>query len=129
MGQTILLSCERCGCKKEMSVGVGLMSNDTEVIASCLNEEEAREWRELNRQQKIAFFDAQQKVFYCEHCKDLLCQLTVEIELTDGTTKVLGGQCERCQGKLTEISLRRHRMACPICKDGNLSWQQVGLWD
>lgn len=129
MGQRILLSCKECGCKKEMSVGVGLMSNNPEIIASCLNAEEAKSWRELNSQQKIDFFQAEQKVFYCEHCKDLLCQLTVEAELADGTKIVFGNRCETCHGELVEISLKTHHMPCPICKNGDLGWKQVGLWD
>ncbi len=129
MGKVILLSCERCGCKKEMSVGVGLMSNNPMVIASCLNKEEAETWRELNSQQKIDFFQAEQKVLYCEHCKDLQCQLTVEADLTDGTKVVFGRRCEKCQSELVEISLRTHHMLCPICKEGDLSWKEVGLWD
>lgn len=129
MGKVILLSCERCGCKKEMSVGVGLMSNNPAVIASCLNKEEAQAWRELNSQQKIDFFQAEQKVFYCEHCKDLQCQFTVEADLTDGTKVVFGRRCEKCQSELVEISLRTHHMPCPICKEGDLSWKETGLWD
>ena len=65
MGKVILLSCERCGCKKEMSVGVGLMSNNPAVIASCLNKEEAQAWRELNSQQKIDFFQFRSPYMDC----------------------------------------------------------------
>lgn len=129
MGQRILLSCESCGCKKEMSVGAGLMSNNPDIIASCLNKKESAEWRQLYEQQKTDTFHAQQKVFYCEHCNDLFCQLTVDAVLTDGRKVTFGDRCKKCDTKLQEVNLEAHHMACPICKAGLLSWKQTGLWD
>lgn len=129
MGKRILLSCDRCGCKKEMSVGAGLLSNNPDIIASCLNEKEAGEWRRLYGENKVSSYQAQQKVFYCEHCKDLFCQLTVNAGLTDGTEIIFGNRCEKCGGELEEISLETRHMVCPVCKVGDLSWKQVGFWD
>lgn len=129
MGQRILLSCDVCGCKKEMSVGAGLMSRNAEVAASCLGEEDAGEWRQLYGQGRVSFFRSKQKVFYCERCKDLVCQLVVEAELTDGSKITLGDRCQTCRGELDEVDLEMHHMICPICKKGDLSWKQVGLWD
>ena len=129
MGQRILVSCDRCGCKKEMSVGAGLMSNNPEIIASCLNGEEAKEWRRMRSRQEIDSFRAEQKVFYCERCKDLFCRLTVDAALTDGGKVTFGNQCEKCHGELREVSLEARHMRCPICKEGDLSWKQVGFWD
>lgn len=129
MGQRILLSCESCGCKKEMSVGAGLMSNNPDIIASCLSKEEGTEWRQLYDRQKIDSFHAQQKVFYCEDCNDLFCQLTVDTVLTDGKEIIFGDKCKKCGNKLQEVSLEAHHTICPRCKVGDLSWKQVGFWD
>ncbi len=129
MGQRILVSCDQCGCKKEMSVGVGLMSNNPDVIASCLDGKEAEEWKRLYSCQKINYFQAEQKVFYCDHCKELSCRLVVDADLKDGSTVTLGNQCGKCGAKLQEVSLEAHHMVCPVCKIGDLSWKQVGLWD
>ncbi len=129
MGQRILISCDACGCKKEMSVGAGLMSNNSEVIASCLPQAEAEEWKRLCEQQKVRFFNAQQKVFYCDKCHDIFCLLTVEAELTDGSRIILGNHCTQCGEELQEIELQAHHMICPICHTGDLSWKQIGLWD
>lgn len=129
MGQRILISCDTCGCKKEMSVGAGLMSNNPEVIASCLPQSEAGEWRKIYDQQKVRFFNAQQKVFYCKVCNDLFCNLTVDAELTDGSKVTFGNYCTQCGGELQEVDMQAHHMVCPICRTGDLSWKQVGLWD
>lgn len=129
MGQRILLSCDSCGCKKEMSVGVGLMSRNPDVIASCLDQEEAAEWRQQYNQQRISSFQAEQKVFYCGHCNDLFCRLIVDAVLTDGAKIVFGSKCEKCGNELKEIGLEAHHMVCPICRTGDLSWKQAGLWD
>lgn len=128
MGQRIVLSCEKCGCQKTMSVGSGLMSNNAEVIASCLNQKEAGDWQRLCQENKISFFRASQRVFYCGHCNDLLCQLSVDIELTDGNKMVLGNMCGVCGKELQEIELQAHPI-CPLCKSGELSYKQIGLWD
>lgn len=129
MGKRILLSCDKCGCKKEMSVGTGLMTNNPDIIASCLNEEEAKEWTQLYSQNKISFHQAKQKVFYCDHCRGLFCQLTVDATLTDGKEMTFGNKCEKCGNELEEISLETRHMVCPVCKEGDLSWKQAGLWD
>lgn len=128
MGQRILLSCEKCGCKKEMSVGVGLMSNQPDIIASCLNEEEANKWQQLYHNKKVASFRAEQKVYYCENCKDLFGLLSVDAELTDGNKVTFGNKCRTCRKELEPIELQAH-MKCPICKSGDLHWKQTGLWD
>lgn len=129
MGQRILLSCAACGCKKEMSVGAGLMSRNEDVIASCLPQGEAAEWRRLYEGQKITSFRAEQKVFYCDHCKDIFCRLVVDAELADGSQIVFGNRCAQCGGELREVDLQAHHMICPICGEGDLSWKQVGFWD
>lgn len=112
-----------------MSVGAGLMSRNPDVIASCLKEGETGKWRRLYNGQKIDSFRAQQKVFYCEHCNDVFCQLTVDAVLMDGKEITFGDQCEKCDNKLQEVNLEAHHMVCPICKVGDLSWKQVGFWD
>ena len=129
MGQRILLSCDICDCKKEMSVGAGLMSRNPDVIASCLSKAEAEEWRSLWEQKKVSSFRAEQKVFYCDQCKDLSGSLIVDAELTDGSSITFGNQCEKCGQELQEVSLQAHHMICPICSKGDLSWKQVGFWD
>lgn len=129
MGQRILLSCDICGCKKEMSVGAGLLSNRPDIAASCLAPEEAAEWRRLYDGGMISSFHAEQKVYYCKHCQDLVCQLAVDAFLTDGTEKIFGNRCEKCQGQLQEMDMQARHMACPICGKGDLSWKQVGFWD
>lgn len=128
MGQRILLSCTQCNHKKEMSVGVGLMSNNPDIIVSCLNTDEAEEWRQLYHSQKISFFQAEQKVFYCGHCNDLFCQLSVDMALVDGREITLGNKCQVCHKELLEIDTRANPM-CPICHSGVLNRKQIGLWD
>lgn len=129
MGQRILLSCDTCGCKEEMSVGAGLLSNRPDIIASCLTPKEAGEWQQLYDGKKIDSFRSEQKVYYCEHCQELVCQLTVNAILTDGTTRIFGDHCGKCQGQLREMDMQAHHMICPICGRGDLSWKQVGFWD
>ncbi len=129
MGQRILISCDMCGCKKEMSVGAGLLSRRPDIIASCLDSKDAETWRQLYDGKKIDSFRSQQKVYYCKNCKDLVCQLTVNARLTDGTEKILGNLCEKCHNELQEIDMEAHHMICPICGNGDLSWKQVGFWD
>ena len=128
MGQRIVLSCKKCDRKQEMSVGVGLMSNNPNVIASCLDKEEAKEWQQLNQNHKISSFQAEQKVFYCESCKEFFCLLTVDIQLTDGKKLTLGNKCKKCGQELREIKWRDH-VVCPVCNITDLDWKQVGLWD
>lgn len=128
MGQRILLSCTQCNHKKEMSVGKGLMSNNPDVIASCLNADEAEAWRQLYHSQKISFFQAEQKVFYCEHCNDLFCQLSVDATLADGQVITFGNKCRVCHNGLWEIDTRANPV-CPICHNGVLNRKQIGLWD
>lgn len=128
MGQRILLSCTQCNYKKEMSVGMGLMSNNPAIIASCLNADEAEEWKQLYNSQKISYFQAEQKVFYCDHCNDLFCQLSVDATLTDGREIIFGDKCQKCHSKLQEIDTQAKPM-CPICHSGVLNRKQIGLWD
>ena len=128
MGQMIVLTCERCGCREKMSVGGGLMTNNPDVIASCLNPSEAEEWKRLYQNKKVKSFQAEQKVFYCEKCKKLSCLLSVDAELTNGKEITLGDQCGKCQTKLQEIKWQE-KPICPICNTGKLEWKQVGLWD
>lgn len=128
MGQRILLSCTQCNHKKEMSVGMGLISNNSDVIASCLNTDEAEEWRQLYQSQKIRFFQAEQKVFYCGHCNDLFCQLSVDMTLEDGREKTFGNKCQVCHNEMQEIDTQASPM-CPICHSGVLNRKQIGLWD
>ena len=71
MGQRIALSCKDCGMHKEISVGVGLMSNNPDVIASSLSKEDAEEWKILLGQKKMTSFVAEQKAYYCPHCNDI----------------------------------------------------------
>lgn len=129
MGQRVLLSCDACSCKKEMSIGAGLLSNRPDIIASCLEPKEAEEWRKLYDGKSIGSFHAEQKVYYCKHCQDLVCQLTVNALLTDGTIKIFGNRCEKCQTELREMDMQVHHMICPICGKGDLSWKQIGFWD
>ena len=128
MGQIILLSCTQCNHKKEMSVGMGLMSNNPDVIASCLNTDEAEEWRQLYDSQKISFFQAEQKVFYCDHCNDLFCRLSVDATLTDGSEVTFGTKCQKCHNTMQEIDTQANPL-CPICHSGVLKRKQIGLWD
>lgn len=128
MGQRIVLSCEKCGFQKTMSVGSGLMSNNVDVITSCLDKEDAVKWQQLNSAKKISFFRARQKVYYCGHCNDLFCQLSVDAELIDGDKVVLGNRCEKCGNEMREINPENH-IICPICNGGELSRKQIGLWD
>lgn len=129
MGQRILAACDVCGTKKEMSVGAGLMTNNPDIIASCLNPEEAAEWKSLYSQQKVDSYRALQKVFFCDHCKDLRCQLTVSATLKDGTEVTFGDKCAKCHGALQEVSLEARHQTCPVCGKGDLSWKQTGFWD
>lgn len=128
MGQRITLSCKDCGLHKEIAVGSGLMSNNPDVIASCLNKEDAEEWKTLFEQKKIASFKAEQKAYYCAYCSDIFSPLLVEAELTDGSKVVLGNKCKKCNGEMYEIILQKHR-PCPACKGEKFSWQQTGFWD
>lgn len=128
MGQRIALSCKDCGLNKEISVGAGLMSNNPDVIASCLDKEDAEQWKTLYGQKKIASFVAEQKPYYCLHCNDVFSLLTVEADLTDGRKVILGNKCRKCHGGLHEIILQKHR-TCPVCKGGKFNWQQTGYWD
>ena len=112
-----------------MSVGAGLMSRNSDVIASCLNKEEAAEWRQLCDRQEVSSFQAEQKVFYCGHCNDLFCQLIVNAGLTDGKSVVFGNKCDKCGNELHGIDLEARHMVCPVCKTGDLSWKQTGFWD
>ena len=129
MGQRILTACDVCGIKKEMSVGAGLMTNNPDMIASCLNGEEAEAWKSLYSQRKVESFRASQKVFCCDHCRDLRCQLTVSATLTDGTEVTFGDKCAKCHGELQEVSLAAQHQICPVCGKGDLSWRQTGFWD
>lgn len=128
MGQRIALSCKDCGLHKEISVGSGLMSNNPDVIASCLVKEDAEKWKTLFEQKKISSFTAEQKAYYCAHCSDVFSLLTVEAELSDGSKIVLGNKCKNCNRELYEIILQKHR-PCPVCKGGKFGWQQIGFWD
>lgn len=128
MGQRIALSCKDCGLHKELSLGAGLMSNKPDVIASCLDKEDAAEWKELYDQKKVTSFQAQQKAYYCPYCNDVLSLFCVEAELTDGRKIVLGEKCKKCHGGVQEILMQKRR-PCPVCKGGNFSWQQIGFWD
>lgn len=129
MGQRILLSCDRCDCKKEMSVGAGLMTRRPDIIASCLNEKDAGEWRKLYDKNMVASYQPEQKAYYCGHCKELVCQFTVEAELMDGSKVVFGNKCNTCHHDLQEIDLEEENILCPVCGSGTLSWQRTGLWD
>lgn len=129
MGQRIQLSCDKCGCKKAMSVGVGMLSRRPDIIAGCLSQEEADEWRRLYSQNKVQDYHVEQKAYYCSHCKDLVCQLTVGVKLVDGSEAIFGDKCNTCNGELEELDLRTHHMVCPVCQSGDMTWQQVGLWD
>lgn len=111
-----------------MSVGAGLMSNRPDIIASCLNEEESKKWQRLYDNKEITSFQAEQKVYYCENCKDLFCLLSVDTELADGNKVTFGNKCQKCHKELKQIDLQPH-MKCPICNSGDLSWKQTGLWD
>lgn len=128
MGQIMSLSCKQCGCQKTMSVGIGLMTNNPNIIASCLNGEEEKEWKRLYDSGQINYFQAEQKVFYCNNCSDLFCQLSVDAELKNGEHVTFGNKCEKCHKQLWEVKLQDN-MECPICKMGNISWKQTGLWD
>lgn len=128
MGQRVALSCKDCGLHKEISVGAGLMSNNPEVIESCLNKEDAEKWKMLFEQKKVASFTAEQKAYYCTHCSDVFSLLSVEAELTDGSKVLLGNKCKKCNRELYEIILQKRR-PCPVCKGGKFSWQQTGFWD
>lgn len=128
MGQRILLSCTQCNQKKEMFVGAGLMSNNPDVIASCLNADEAQEWTQMNHSQKIDFFQAKQKAFYCGHCNELFCQLSVDVTLKDGSEVTFGDKCQVCHSRLQEVDTQANPM-CPICRSGVLNRKEIGLWD
>ncbi len=128
MGQRIRLSCTQCNYQKEMSVGTGLMSNNPDVIGSCLNTDEAEEWKQLYHGKKISFFRAEQKVFYCAHCNDLFCRLSVEVTFADGRETTFGNKCQVCKREMREIDTRARPM-CPICHSGILNRKEIGLWD
>lgn len=128
MGQRIALSCKDCGMHKEISVGVGLMSNNPDVIASSLSKEDAEEWKILLGQKKMTSFVAEQKAYYCPHCNDIFSLLSVEAELTDGKKIILGNKCKKCGRELYEMLLQKNR-PCPACKGGKFGWQQIGFWD
>lgn len=128
MGQRILLSCGKCGYRNEMSVGVGLMSRNPDVIASCLNREERKLWTNLYDAQRISAYRAEQKVFYCESCRELSCLLAVDIETADGEKITLGSRCGKCGGPLRDMDLREP-VACPQCGSPKLDIRQTGFWD
>lgn len=129
MGQRILLTCDKCNCKKEMPIGAGLSSRMPNAIANCLNEEEAKEWKRLCDQKEIRLYYAENKAYYCDTCKDLVCQLKVEALLVDENRVIYGKRCKKCHSELQEIDLHAGHMTCPICKIGDLSWIQTGVWD
>ncbi len=129
MGQIILLSCKKCGFQKELSTGAGLMGNDPEAVASELDIGEAKEWRKLHRDNKISFFDARKKVFYCENCNDIVSRLAVTAVLTDGNEINFGGKCQICGHKLAEMDMEAHHIFCPVCKGGGMCAEEIGLWD
>lgn len=128
MGQRMALLCKDCGLHKEISVGIGLMSNNPDVIESCLNKEDAEKWKTLSEQKKIASFAAEQKAYYCAHCADVFSLLSVEVELVDGSKITLGNKCEKCNRELYEMILQKNR-PCPVCKGDKFSCRQIGLWD
>lgn len=128
MGQRILLSCGKCGYRNEMSVGIGLMTGNQDVIASCLNEEERKLWTGLCNMRKISDYRAQQKVFYCESCRELSCLLAVDIETADGEKMTLGARCGKCGSPVRETDLQEP-IACPNCGNENLDKRQTGFWD
>lgn len=128
MGQRILLACGKCGYRNEMSVGIGLMSRDPDVIASCLNQEEQKFWTSLYDMRKISAYRAEQKVFYCESCRELSCLLTVDIETADGEKITLGSRCGKCGRQVREIDLHEP-IVCPNCGNANLDKRQTGFWD
>ncbi len=129
MGQRIQLSCDKCGYRKTMSVGAGLLSRRLEIITDCLSQEEADEWRRLYNENKVSDYHVEQKVYYCGKCNDLVCQLTVDAKLEDGSEVTFGDRCNICDGELEVLDLQSHHMICPVCRSGDMTWQQVGLWD
>lgn len=129
MGQRIQLSCDKCGYRKTMSVGVGLLSRRPDIIADCLRQDEADEWHRLYSQNTVRDYRVEQKVYYCSQCNDLVCQLTVDAKLADGSEMVFGDKCNTCNGELEALDLQPHHMVCPVCRSGDMTWQQVGLWD
>ena len=55
MGQRIQLSCDKCGYRKTMSVGAGLLSRRLEIITDCLSQEEADEIGRASCRERVSW--------------------------------------------------------------------------
>lgn len=128
MGRVLTLLCRKCGFQRNVQVGIGLMSRNPDIIASCLEKNEADKWKNLYDGHSIQNFSAQQDVFYCDVCRELKSAFHVEAWLKDGSRVLFGRKCRTCSGEMQIMDLQEE-VICPVCEEAHLDKKVTGLWD
>ncbi|MDR2570906.1 MAG: hypothetical protein LBD23_11545 [Oscillospiraceae bacterium] len=122
MGQMFDLSC-KCGYKKEVSLGEGLMAINLDFIRRIFDPDELTDFENAIAN-GACDYSFGQRIAYCSSCKDIE-NVTVLRYVEDGNTNIVCKPCQKCD---SEVTLQGELGNCPLCGT-KMTMKETGMWD
>lgn len=122
MGQITELSC-KCGYKKELHLGTGLMAINERMMRKTFTSEELKDFDAALKDNTLKNFNIENVRVYCPSCNDILSLPTLKYTV-GALDKSIRKNCPTCGGKTIETEAS----GCPKCS-GTLEEKAVGHWD
>ena len=124
MGQVLNLGC-KCGYKKSVNVGEGLLAIDIELIRFKFTPDELVGFENAVANGTVDYSFGQ-RIAYCGKCSDVI-DTTVLRYVENDTEKLVVKPCEQCE---SIVQLRNEPGDCPRCGEKlKCSQDNENLWD
>lgn len=124
MGQELRVSC-RCGYKKDVQVGSGLLSIQEATIRGLFTPEELADFDKALKAGEAGLFIHTQKIAHCRVCADLFSVPELSYG-PDEQKKHVIKPCPDCGGQLVS---RDSAGDCPKCGSELSTAEANSLWD
>lgn len=122
MGKIKELSC-KCGYKKELYTGSGLMAIKEWMTRKTFTPEELRDFDDAKSKGTLKYFIIENIKAYCPLCNDIFALPTLKYKV-GALDKSVSKNCPECGGKTIETEAA----TCPKC-GGALEEKAAGHWD
>lgn len=124
MGQIYRISC-KCGYEKEAYIGGGISACNISMVNRVFSDEKCKEFNNYYGNKEVKSFFVENKLAYCESCKEVITMASLEVTLINGMKLRIINDCHVCGNK---IEILEESIMCPKCGEEMVK-TEIGQWD
>lgn len=124
MGKICEISCQ-CGYTKKLYIGEGLAACNINMVNVVFPEETLKSFNNYYRNKEIKSFFTENKLSFCDRCKEIMTVAVLTVELTSGKKIKFINGCTKCGNK---VRILDNLSLCPKCGKKIIK-RDIGHWD